>query len=378
MVRRSWLGAAAAVLVCLSGCAAPGPPLPPTLNLPQAVSGNGLTAIRVGGEVELRWTTPDRTTDKLPVKGSMTAEICRDEVGSGGAVKAGAAVVRIAVAAGASEAEDTLPAELAAGPVRLLVYRVRLMNAAGRTAGLSPAVYAAAGAGPGEVAGFVGEATRAGVALRWQAASGAGEVELERTLLDPAPAVKGERRAGLPGAESQAVEVRLRAGKVEGSGVDAGGTDAGGMVDRTVEIGHSYRYTAQRVDLATVAGQAVELRGVVSGALTLVVRDEFPPRVPEGLIAVPAFATGQRPAIDLSWDAVVEQDEKPRLAGYAVYRREGDAWRRIGSGLVGAAAYRDMDVVAGRRYAYRVTAMSTAGKESAASGEAEETAPQVQ
>jgi len=133
----------------------------------------------------------------------------------------------------------------------------------------------------------------------------------------------------------------------------------------------------------TVAGQAVELRSSPSGPLTFAVRDVFPPGVPEGLVAVPAFGDGRRPAIDLSWSAVMEQEEKPRLAGYAVYRREADVagggtWRRLGAGLVSAAAYRDGDVVAGQRYAYRVTATSTAGNESAPSGEAVETAPMVQ
>jgi hypothetical protein len=387
--------ASAVALAYGSGCAAPGPPLPPTLNLPQVVSGNWLTAMRVGDEVMLRWTTANKTTDKLPVKGTITAEICREEM-RGGAVVAGArvgcaAVLRVQVSAGASEAEDRLPAPLAAGAVRLLAYRVRLMNAAGRTAGLSPVVYAAGGAGPGEVAGFAGEVTDAGVELRWQkeAAGGRGEIELERTLLDPAPVAKDERRGGLPGAERQAAEIRLRVGEglegVGGTGVgstDAGGTDAGGAVDRTVEMGHSYRYRAERVVAMTVGGQAVELRSVPSEPLTFAVRDVFPPRAPSGLVAVPAYDEAQRPAIDLSWDPVMDQDLKPRVAGYAVYRRDGDVasgggWRRLGVGLVSAAAYRDGDVVSGRRYAYRVTAMSTAGNESAPSGEAEETAPQV-
>jgi len=227
------------MLACVGGCAAPGPPLPPTLNLPQVVKSSRLSALRVGGEVRLRWTTPEQTTDKLPVKGPITAEVCREVVGGGSALRGGsaegcAAAVRMQVAAGESEAEDRLPGALAAGPVRLLAYRVRLLNAAGRTAGLSSAVYAAAGAAPAEIAGFVGEVTSAGVELRWQAEAGGGgkAVELERTLLDPAPVVKGEQRGGLPGAERQAVEVRLRAGAVQGFGPDAGGADAGGWIER--------------------------------------------------------------------------------------------------------------------------------------------------
>ena len=380
------VGAMAAVLACVCGCAAPGPPLPPTLNLPQVISGNGLTVLRVGDAVRLRWKTPKQTTDKLPMKGGVTAEICREPVAGESSAKSAlgascAAVLRVPVAVGAAaEVEDRLPAALAEGPVRLLEYRVRLLNGAGRTAGLSPAVYAAAGVGAPEVAGFVGEVTSAGVELRWQREA-AGEVELVRTLLDPAAVKKGEGKVGLPGAEKEPLETRLRAGGSEGSGVTAGGTDAGGVVDRTVEIGHSYRYTAERVVVATVDGKAMELRSEPSAALTFAVKDVFPPRVPVGLVAVPGFGDGGRAVIDLSWDAVVEDEEKPRVAGYTVYRRDagdaGAAWVKI-SGLVSAAAYRDADVVSGRRYAYRVTATSTAGVESAAGGEAEETAPMVQ
>jgi len=42
--------------------------------------------------------------------------------------------------------------------------------------------------------------------------------------------------------------------------------------------------------------------------------------------------------------------------------------------MVAMAAYRDTDVIAGRRYAYRVTAVGLNGQESARSTEAAETA----
>jgi fibronectin type 3 domain-containing protein len=89
---------------------------------------------------------------------------------------------------------------------------------------------------------------------------------------------------------------------------------------------------------------------------------------------VPGFeGEQQRPLIDISW----EPDVEPRVAGYRVYRRDtGDAaWQRVGPELVTGAAYRDATVAAGHRYAYRVTAVSTAGNESGPSGEAAETAP---
>ncbi|HEY5054643.1 MAG TPA: hypothetical protein VII58_00695, partial [Acidobacteriaceae bacterium] len=63
-------------------------------------------------------------------------------------------------------------------------------------------------------------------------------------------------------------------------------------------------------------------------------------------------------------------------AGYRVYRQdEASVWRLVsGAQMVAMAAYRDTDVIAGRRYAYRVTAVGLNGQESARSTEAAETA----
>jgi hypothetical protein len=355
------------------------------LNLPQIVSASTLTATRVGGEVRLHWTTPTQTTDKLAVKGRITAEICREVLSGAARAKAPCSGVgRVQVTAGASDAADALPAELLAGPPRMLAYRVQMINSAGRTAGPSAVVLAVSGPAAAPVEGFAGDATKAGVELRWERQGTGnreqGTVELVRTLLDAAPAKPETKGAGgsviaaFSGAGKQAVETRLRAGD---GGPDAGGADPGGTIDRTVEIGHEYRYTAQRVVRVEVGGQTLEARSVPSAAVQFAVRDVFPPDVPKGLVAVPGTLGGTgsdaaAPTIELSWDPDIE----PRLAGYRVYRRdEGSAeWQRVGPDLVGEAAYRDLKVTAGKRYSYRVTAVSMAGNESGPSGEAVETA----
>jgi hypothetical protein len=342
--------AGCAGLILLAGCAAPGPPLPPTLNLPQVVLATSLSAVRVGDEVRLHWTTPSQTTDKLLVKGPVTAAICRDAVAGGGArVSATApcvAVARVKVTAGASDAADVLPAALTA-------------------------VFAAAGPALDPVAGFAGNVVKEGAMLRWQKdrSNAEGTVELERTLLDPDPRPEATQQRGgaLAGTAKEAAVMRFRAG--------AGESDPGGTIDRTVEIGHSYRYTAERVKMLELGGQRVELRSVASAGLTLAVRDVFPPAVPEGLVAAPGFeGEPPRAAIDLSW----EPDVEAQVAGYRVYRRDAagaGAWQRIGPELVTEPAYHDAAVVAGRRYAYQVTAVSTAGNESAPGVAVAETAP---
>ena len=420
--RRSFEAVAAGAgltLVLLAGCASPGPPLPPSLKLPEVVS--GLTASRVGDEVRLRWTTPSRTTDKLLIAGPIEAEICRENLAaaSATAVKGGQnaapgarenvatapcspVVLRKRVTPGASEAVDALPAELTAAPARLLAYRVQLRNAAGRTPGASPAVFAASGPAPQAIQELRGKATKAGVVLEWKTATGEAEtVELDRNIIQSPTAATStttattagsgaEHKGALPGTTKEPTESRFRSGSEL--------VDAGGTIDRTAQIGHAYCYTAQRVRSVELGGQKLELRGVASAEVTVAVRNVFPPEAPVGLVAVPGFAgepsvgqapgqsaaqTGeqaapqiQRPAIDLSW----EPDLEPRVAGYRVYRRDldGDAasvWQQLGSELMPMAAYRDLSVVAGRRYAYRVTAVSEAGNESAPSGVVVETAP---
>jgi hypothetical protein len=408
---------AALGLALLNGCASPGPPQPPSLKLPEVVS--GLTASRVGDEVRLRWTTPSRTTDKLLIAGPIEAEICRETLAAVApttAAKAGQnaslgsapsarksavtapcspVVLRERVTPGVSEALDTLPAELTAQPAQLLAYRVQLRNAAGRTAGATPAVFASSGPAPHAVEELRGRATKAGVVLEWRPEAGGTEaVELDRIILQPPTATTAAtssatttkadsgaaHKGGLPGAAKEPLESRFRAGTAGPSAVDAGGT-----VDRTAQIDHSYRYTAERVRSVELGGLRLEVRSVASAEIPVEMKDVFPPEAPLGLVAVPGFAgaaevqvgeQAQRAAIDLSWEPNLE----PRVAGYRVYRRDLDGeataiWRRLNSEPVTMAAYRDLSVVAGRRYAYRVTAVDATGNESARSDEVVETAP---
>jgi len=373
---RTTLGAGV-LLTLLAGCASPGPPLPPSLKLPAVITANELTATRVGDTVRLHWTTPTRTTDKLLIAGPITAVVCRDTpaVALNSAQPAPKApcteVERQPVTPGATDATDALPAALTAGPARLLAYRVELLNATGHTAGPSPIVYAVAGIAPDPVANLRAEPTRAGALLRWLPQAVAGDtVELTRTTEQaPAPktsAPKAGLPTGIPGTQKERAVTKFV----------AGATDAGGTLDRSARIGYTYTYTAQRVRTISLANQSLELRSAPTEPATVAVRDAFPPEVPAGLVAVPGFSgetATQRPTIDLSW----EPDIEPRIAGYRVYRREGDsgAWQPLTPNLVPAAAYRDATVVAGHTYTYRVTAVSSAGNESAPSPEATETAP---
>jgi hypothetical protein len=394
---RRWFAAAAAeaLIVLVSGCASPGPPQPPSLNLPEVVK--DLSAERVGDMVHLHWTTPEMTTDHIDIKSAMTAEICR-VTGSTPASQTPACtpISRLPVQSGPTQGAETLPPVLTADPPALLAYRVQIFNVHGHSAGLSAKAFTAGGAAPPPVEQLRATPTREGAMLEWQKKSTSATVELDRLPVGPDGVVveppqrkaasksssrlmmKKQPTAGQPKPASTPrplqmtapapIEVKLR--------TPIQPEDPGGTIDHTAQAGETYHYTAQRVRSVSLGGHTVELRSTVSSPATVAMRDTFPPHAPSGLEALPGGATPADRSIDLSWTPDTDAD----LAGYIVYRQEVDA-KGVAAGTatrlnitpVVGPAYRDQTAMAGHRYAYRVTAVDTAGNESAPSAEVQET-----
>jgi len=387
--------AAGLLIACAAGCASPGQPRPPSLNLPEVVK--DLTADRVGDVVQLHWTTPEKTTDRIDVKGPMTAEICRITVSS--ALPVCLPVARLPVQPGPAQAAEALPPVLTVDPPALLAYRVQVLNAHSRSAGPSSEVFVASGAAPQPVDQLRAIPTPAGAMLEWQKRDTTAVVELDRlpigangVVVEPAPpkaAPKAAPKASKSLLKKQTAtpqkptpastpkllqtppaptEVKLR--------TPTQLADAGGTIDHTARMGESYRYTAQRVRSVSLGGHTLELRSFASAPVTVVMRNTFPPHAPAGLEAIPGGATAADRSIDLSWTPNTEPD----LAGYIVYRQEidskgvaaGTATRLNPTPVVGPA-YRDQTAVAGHRYAYFITAIDTAGNESAPSDAVQET-----
>jgi hypothetical protein len=405
---------AALLVAFVVGCASPGPPHPPTLNLPQIVK--DLAADRVGDQVNLHWTTPAKTTDNLNIKGPITAEICRLAPSAPSAPSLSpnppasshaptcTPVERISVQPGPSQATETLPQPLTIDPVTLLTYRVQLFNRRGHSAGLSAEAFAAAGAAPPPVENLRATPIRTGAMLEWQPQNASASIELDR-LLDgaivptkknaqpkpatkplaktktktkpkpnPAPTPAPTAKPPFEGTPAAPAEVKLRA-----SGQPS---DAGGTMDRTAESGQTYHYTAQRVRSVTLAGSTpatphkLELRSASSSPITVLLRDTFPPSAPTGLAAIPGGITPADRSIDLSWEPNTDSD----LAGYIVYRQQIsptgaliEPSTRLNSTPVPGPAFRDKTAASGQRYAYRVTAIDAAGNESAPSADVQET-----
>jgi hypothetical protein len=349
---------AGAVLVSLAlaiaGCGTPGPPQPPSLNLPDKV--DNLAAVRTGNQVMLTWTMPRRNTDKIPLKAEVVVKVCRLEAANQCTLAA-----TLNVAPGAEGAfTDSLTSSLAAGTPRLLSYSVELQNRNGRSAGLSNAAVVLAGEAPAPVGGFAAEVRKNGIVLRWTAVDAHDAVRIYRKLLTPhsTPA-----NAGPLATPAEPVDQNLLVN-----------SDAGVALDKSITLGQTYEYRAQRIARIDVGGSSVELAGDLSAPIRIDAQDVFPPVVPLGLAAVAtAGAPGAPASIDLNWEPNTETD----LAGYFVYRREDETpWKRIsGEQPLLGPAYHDTDVLAGRTYRYGVSAADRGGHESGRSAEARETVP---
>lgn len=331
-------------VVVVVGCASPGPPRAPSLQLPQPV--RDLTVARQGERVELKFTLPQRTTDNLPIRENVVkVSVCRAGAGEPCAAVPALENVELAMDAKASAESrlviwhDDLPQAETMGEPKLLSYRVELTNLEGKTAGWSEAAYTAAGVAPVAVAGFRAEETRAGVLLKWQSAavSEQDEVLVRRELVTP-PA----------GAKHEATEpMWLEA--------HAGGGDQ--TIDGSASEDTAYRYAAVRRRVVTLGEHKVDIRSALSSEVLITWRNAFPPTAPVGLSAAP-FAQGGAFAVDLVWEPVQE----PGLKGYLVTRQaEGGEIEKLTPEPVALPGFHDATAKQGVRYRYGVRAVSKKG-----------------
>ncbi|SFS05099.1 hypothetical protein SAMN05421771_1033 [Granulicella pectinivorans] len=354
------LAAGVAVGLLCIGCASPGNPRPPSLNLPDKAT--DLSALRIGDRVKISWSPPTRTTDGVDIGFPVTVEICRDPVLPPPRVKPPrpvpvpcTAVLHLPGHAGASTAEDKLPASLLAGPRLAIAYRIRLLNPSGRSAAPTAPVFAPSGPAEPVVAAFHATQTRPGVVLEWGPTPPEAAVEVTRTLVQPQAAAPKEKKQGdIPVGKKTdpAAPVLLRPA-----------TPANGMLDTAPVTGLTYTYTAQRISNVELGGRALQLRSEPTSTISVALRDTFPPAPPRGLESVPGSLNGKA-TLDLSWEANTESD----LAGYRVYRVDlADPFstpRLLTPEPLTEPAFRDTAVLPHHRYRYRVTALDRSGNES--------------
>lgn len=311
----------------LAGCGYMGQPLPPALKRPVRVT--DLAAVQRGSNVIVQFTIPKATTEDIPLKGDVDIELrvgppdkpFHLDVWQHNAD-------RVPVAA---KEDDGRPRAAASIPVparkwygKTVDIAVNIRGPSGNTAGWSnfvilPVIPALAM--PEDL-----QATDApnGVHLEWRAK--APEFRIFRKLV----------------------------GEPDWKQI---GTSTMPSYTDTIEYGKTYQYRVQAVQKVDDTYAESE----ISDVHTIKPEDRFPPAVPAGLSAIP----GSR-SIELVWERNTEKD----FGTYRVYR-DGT---KVAEDLT-APAYSDRDAKPGVKYSYRVSAVDTAGNESAKTAPVEAAIP---
>lgn len=360
---RTVLPVCLASLLCLAGCASPGAPQPPSLQLPKPVE--DLTATRKGNSVLLTWTPPTQTTDGENIRHAGPTEICRS-TDSILMVKCGQPVGTLNDAqvehwtrgsmVARRDYNDTLPESLIQqNPTGFATYAMEDLNNRGKSGGLSNQVkvpLAPTLTAPSDVQANV---TPEGVQLAW-AQSGSPAANSSLSYLYR---VFRQNQTDEKSPEMIVGEVPLAEGQTS-------------FLDRNIEWEKDYSYRIAPITRVQRPGsETIEVEGDDSPQATVLTHDIFPPAVPAGLQAVFSGA-GQKPFVDLTWAPNLEPD----LAGYNIYRHEqGGEPARVNADLVKTPSFRDGGVELGHRYLYAVSAVDARGNESARSEETSEQLP---
>jgi fibronectin type 3 domain-containing protein len=313
-VKRSLVAAALA----LAGCGYVGPPLPPTLDIPQRVT--DLAVAEYGDQIHVQFTIPPLTMEGLPLTSVRSVEM---RVGpptaswNQDAWAASAKSVQVTATGPGAVSSDTPATEWIGKEV---VIAVRLTGPKGKTSDWSN--LRTLPIRPPLAAPVDGKAENQpnAIIVTWRGS--AGHYRIFRASGDVRPELLGE---------SDSPEYR----------------------DTDVEYGTRYRYLVQ-------ATEGELQQSEMAGPFEVTAEDKFPPSTPAGLAAEPGTNS-----IELSW----ERNTEPRFQGYNVYRAvEGGPLEKIAS-LIASPSYTDRQVEAGKSYRYQVTSVGTNSLESARSVE---------
>ena len=346
-----------------TACATMGPPQPPSLELPKPPSDLGAT--RKGDHVTLTWTDPSITTDRQKVRSLGPTRICRGlakeltqcgvPVGEAPPQPSSAPTHAGKQKVAGSYTDALFPHLQRDDTSAFATYAVEVLNAGGRSAGLSNQVRVSLARTLPPPQDFAAQVTGQGVVLTWTNTIPAA---IPNSGLHYVYRVYRQ----LEGSTEQILVGEVPVGNERGLS----------LADSGIEWERTYEYRAETVT-AIAQEDKTELRieGDDTPAVTVFVHDVFPPAVPSGLQAV-SSGPGQKSFIDLVWAPVTDVD----LDGYNVYRHEeGTPAVKITAEPVKAPAYRDANVMPGKRYFYSVSAVDVRGNESGRSEEASEAVP---
>jgi len=346
------------VSALLAGCASPGDPTPrhPVVPVPIA----DLAARQSGSEMVLTFTPPARSMDREALAERPSIEIFRVELAPGATAdkkspwRLAYAIPSERVDAYAKENHiefrDLLPPASLGHPEGFpMAYLVRTRAAKARASddsNIQTVRVFPPPAAPGDVRTAVAESA---IVLSWA-----------QTTPPTGATFSSYRvyRAQLE-SEQESIPQDLSQLKLKGPRELAGSSTSSNFRDLHFEFDQTYLYTVRSV--VSFGTDLVESADSAPAIVTP--RDTFPPAAARGLEAAIIPATPQGAAyVELSWEISPESD----LAGYRAYRseQEGTSGDRLNEELLPSPAFRDISVVSGRRYFYRVSAVDRSGNES--------------
>lgn len=349
----------------LTGCGAPGEPVPPSPPVPIAIS--DLAARQSGDGVELVFTLPAKSVSGEKLTAAPAVEIVRGSWKPNGTPDSksfrvvytipGALVSNYLVAGQVRFTDPIPPSETKAHPGTTYAYRIRTRLSKKRASADSNVVRAGVFPVPQPISSVQYQVTETAVNLTWPV---------------PTQTSGGDPLANLSGYRIYRGEIASQTAASAGADLPythwispltlLGPSADNHYRDTQFEFGKTFVYVVRSV----VSADGGEIESGNSEPVTLTPLDTFPPASPQGLVAaVLAGATPSTFLVDLSWSINLETD----LAGYRVYRSalEGARGQLVTPDLLPVPAFRDSSVAPGHRYWYTVTAVDRVGNESAPS-----------
>lgn len=363
---------------CLSGCGSPEVPTPRHPIIPLPVT--DLSGRQVGDTVILTFTLPALSTDQQPLADRPSVEIFRNtpqgQISNPKAAKKNKTTARLADSIpsenidqyqknGHIEFPDKLdPSELADQSGTDLIYTVRTWVSQAKASTDSNAVSVRVYPAPAVVQDLHATLAETALVLGWSTPHGEGGPSAGQAA--------GFRiyRAEVDPGTAQAAVFNPSEAKLLAQPEMVAQTTTTEYRDTTFQFGRTYFYSVRRV--IQFGSETVESTDSTPAVITA--KDIFPPAAPQGLeaIGVPS-TTGAPVSVELTWTINTEPD----LAGYSIYRSEeaDTPGEKLNTDLLLVPTFRDMSVVPGKSYFYRVRAVDQSGNESALSSTVEAQVP---
>ena len=352
-------------MVCITGCGAPGEPVPPAPPIPATIT--DLKAMQAGDGVQLSFTLPRKSAGGEPLDQPPALEILRGVGLPDGQADAKSfrvvghvpgALTQNFIFAGHMQYFDPLSAaETEARPGRSLFYRVRTRVSSKFASADSNTVAVLVFPVAERVSRLETKVAETAIELSWPVPphtsgghplTGLIGYAIYRGELDPASA---------EAAASDAAKAIWK-----GPFQQIGKSENNTYRDTTFDFGKCYLYVVRSV--TTAGSSAIESADSVAAIVTP--QDTFPPAAPQNVVtAILPGEDADHVIVELSWSIGVETD----LAGYRVYRSEEEGTRGVllTQELLVTPAYRDNSVAIGHHYWYTITAVDRFNNESLSS-----------